>query len=45
VCASNKEEFTLVITFDQEPREDIEEFFSRNAMVIKDNSKSAKFSN
>ena len=45
MCTSNKEEFTLVITFNQEPKEDIKEFFSKNAIVIKDNSKGAKFSN
>jgi hypothetical protein len=45
MCANNKEEFTLVITFNQEPKEDIKEFFSRNATVIEDNSKGAKFSN
>jgi hypothetical protein len=45
VYASNKEEFTLVITFNQEPREDIKEFFSRNAVVIKDNSKGTEFGN
>jgi hypothetical protein len=44
VCASNKEEFTPVITFDQEPGEDIEEFFSGNAAVIEDNSEGAEFS-
>jgi hypothetical protein len=43
VCANNKEEFILVITFNQEPREDIKGFFSKNATVIEDNSKSAKF--
>jgi hypothetical protein len=43
VCANNSKEFILVITFDQEPREDIEEFFRGNAAVIKDNSKGAEF--
>jgi hypothetical protein len=43
LCANNKEEFIPVITFDQEPGEDIEEFFSGNAAVIEDNSEGAEF--
>jgi hypothetical protein len=43
VCANNREEFIPVITFDQEPGEDIEGFFSGNAAVIKDNSEGAEF--
>lgn len=43
VCANNREEFILVIMFNQEPKKDIEEFFSGNTAVIKDNSKGAKF--
>jgi hypothetical protein len=45
MCANNSKEFILVIIFNQELREDIEEFFCRNATVIKDNSKGAEFSN
>jgi len=43
VCANNREEFIPVITFDQEPGDDIEEFFSGNAAVIEDNSEGAEF--
>jgi hypothetical protein len=43
ICANNKEEFILVITFYQEPKDNIAKIFSKNATVIKDNSKGAKF--
>jgi tagatose-1,6-bisphosphate aldolase len=43
VCANNKEEFILVITFDQERKENIEDFFNRNAVGIEDNSEGAEF--
>jgi hypothetical protein len=43
VCANNGEYFTPSITFDQEPGEDIEEFFTGNAAVIEDDSIGEQF--
>jgi hypothetical protein len=45
MCANNRKEFILVITFNQELREDIGRFFSGNATVIKNNSKGTEFGN